>query len=243
MSYFMRSYDVGHFATHLEHLCQLNIADKPGKHRKTAIICTVGPACNNVEMLREMIDQGMNIARLNFSHGSHEEHAKTIAMIREAAKDHIDPVAIALDTKGPEIRTGMLHGGKEVILNQGDTIYLSTDPRLKDSSTATTLYVDYQNLPKVVQVGGRIFIDDGLISLAIKEVGTDSVMCEIENGGVLGNRKGVNLPGTTVDLPAVTEKDKADLLFGVEQNVDIIFASFIRNAEGVREIRRVLGEA
>ncbi|KAK6042150.1 pyruvate kinase [Cooperia oncophora] len=172
-----------------------------------------------------------------------KEHAKTIAMIREAAQDHPHPVAIALDTKGPEIRTGMLHGGKDVTLKQGDTIILSTDPRLKNSGTATTLYVDYQNLPKIVQEGSRIFIDDGLISLTVKEIFSDSVMCEIENGGELGNRKGVNLPGTTVDLPAVTEKDEADLLFGVEQKVDIIFASFVRNAEGIREIRRILGEA
>ncbi|KAK5967842.1 Pyruvate kinase L/R, partial [Trichostrongylus colubriformis] len=148
----LQSYDVGHYATHLEHLCHLNIAEKPSKQRKTSIICTIGPACNNVEMLNTMIGHGLNIARLNFSHGSHEEHAKTIAMIREAAAGHMDPVAIALDTKGPEIRTGMLHGGKEVTLNQGDTIYLSTDSKLKNNGTATTLYVDYENLPKVVQV-------------------------------------------------------------------------------------------
>ncbi|VDO76650.1 unnamed protein product [Haemonchus placei] len=207
------NYDLGHFATYLEHLCQLNVADEPAKHRKTAIICTVGPACSKLDLLKDMITQGMNIARLNFSHGSHEEHAKTIALLREAAKGHVAPLAIALDTKGPEIRTGMLHGGKEVTLKQGDTIYLSTDPKLQDSSTATSLYVDYKNLPKVVHEqrhlssntlwkvsicgqckklllqGGRIFIDDGLISLTVKEIGSDSVMCEIENGGVLGNRK------------------------------------------------------
>ncbi|KAK5970363.1 Pyruvate kinase, partial [Trichostrongylus colubriformis] len=195
------SYDVGHYATHLEHLCHLNIAEKPSKQRKTSIICTIGPACNNVEMLNTMIGHGLNIARLNFSHGSHEEHAKTIAMIREAAAGHMDPVAIALDTKGPEIRTGMLHGGKEVTLNQGDTIYLSTDSKLKNNGTATTLYVDYENLPKVVQVG-------------------------------------VNLPGTTVDLPAVTEKDKADL-FG--KHIAII--AKIESEDGLKNADEIVKEA
>ncbi|KIH64492.1 pyruvate kinase [Ancylostoma duodenale] len=238
----LRSVDEGHLATHLEHLCNLNVSDVPCKHRKTSIICTIGPACNTVEKLHKMIECGMNIARINFSHGSHEEHAETIAKIREAAKDHVDPVAIALDTKGPEIRTGLLTGGKEVTLEQGKSIRLSTDESIKTSGTSTCIYVDYKNLPHVVKKGTRIFIDDGLISLLVEEVSEDSVMCEVENGGVLGNRKGVNLPGTIVDLPVVTEKDKLDLRFGVEQNVDMIFASFIRNARGIHEIRRVLGE-
>ncbi|KAK6751131.1 hypothetical protein RB195_002853 [Necator americanus] len=235
-------FDDGHFSTHLEHLCSLKLSDVTSKHRKTSIICTIGPACNTLEKLREMISNGMNIARLNFSHGSHEEHAKTISLIREAAKDNIDPVAIALDTKGPEIRTGLLAGGKEVALQQGKSIRLSTDRKLENSGTCTCLYVDYQNLPRVVKKGSRIFIDDGLISLIVEETTEDSVICEVENGGVLGNRKGVNLPGTVVDLPAVTEKDKSDLEFGVEQNVDMIFASFMRSARGIHEIRRVLGE-
>lgn len=188
-----------------------------------------------------MIQHGMNIARLNFSHGTHEEHAKVIEMVREAAKDHIDPVAIALDTKGPEIRTGLLVDG-EVILEPGKSILLSTDPSLEKTGTATSLYVDYANLTKFVWKGSRIFIDDGLISLIAEEVYPDSVMCEVENGGKLGNRKGVNLPGISIDLPAITEKDKEDLLFGIEQGVDMVFASFTRNAEGIREIRRVLGD-
>ncbi|WKY08606.1 hypothetical protein Q1695_007832 [Nippostrongylus brasiliensis] len=231
-----------HYATHLEHLCHLNVKDVPSKHRKTCIICTIGPACNTVEKLREMVKHGMNIARLNFSHGSHEEHAKIITMVREASKDHIDPVAIALDTKGPEIRTGMLQEGKEVHLEQGKTIMLSSDRKLMNSGTATSLYVDYEHLPKVVEKNSRIFVDDGLISLIVEETRENSVMCRIENGGMLGNRKGVNLPGAILDLPAVTEKDIEDLRFGVEQNVDMVFASFVRNEDGIHEIRRILGD-
>ncbi|VDP58063.1 unnamed protein product [Heligmosomoides polygyrus] len=143
------NFDNGHHSTHLEHLCNLNVRDVPAKHRKTGIICTIGPACNDVEKLRSMIQHGMNIARLNFSHGTHEEHAKVIEMVREAAKDHIDPVAIALDTKGPEIRTGLLVDG-EVILEPGKSILLSTDPSLEKTGTATSLYVDYANLTKFV---------------------------------------------------------------------------------------------
>ncbi|KAJ1347494.1 hypothetical protein KIN20_002560 [Parelaphostrongylus tenuis] len=213
-----------HHATHLEHLCNLNISEVPSKHRKTGVICTIGPACNTMEVLREM------------------EHARAIEAIRTAAKDHIDPVAIALDTKGPEIRTGRLAQGTEVELHRGNSILLSTDPALKNCSTATTLYVDYRNLPRVVKVGSRIFIDDGLISLIVEDHTKDSVSCVIEKDGMLGNNKGVNLPGAITDLPAVTERDKADLLFAVEHNVDMIFASFIRNANGIKEIRKILGE-
>ncbi|KJH48030.1 pyruvate kinase [Dictyocaulus viviparus] len=201
-----------------------------------------GPACNTAEKLHQMIDNGLNIARLNFSHGSHEEHAKSIAAIREAAKGHVDPVAIALDTKGPEIRTGMLAEGFEVELHQGSSILLSTNPALQNQGTATTLFVDYKNLPRVIKKGSRIFIDDGLISLVVDDIAVDSVVCRVENGGMLGSRKGVNLPGTKVDIPAITEKDKADLRFGIEQGVDLIFASFIRNADGIREIRQFLGD-
>ncbi|VDM58774.1 unnamed protein product [Angiostrongylus costaricensis] len=276
-----------HHSTQLEHLCHLDISDVPSKHRKTGIICTIGPACNTVEMLHEMIKHGLNIARLNFSHGSHEEHARAIETIRAAAMDHIDPVAIALDTKGPEIRTGRLAGvrslcsiylttsetlhelseptskaliflphnvdsqktqkflivkGTEVELHRGNSILVSNDPALENYCTATTLYIDYKNLPRVLKKGSRIFIDDGLISLVVEDLTKDSVSCIVENGGMLGSHKGVNLPGTIIDLPAVTERDKADLLFGVEQNVDMIFASFIRSADGIKEIREILGE-
>ncbi len=198
-----------------------------------------------------MIDVGMNVARMNFSHGTHEYHGQTIANVRKAAqkykKDkHFDPcVAIALDTKGPEIRTGLLEGDdgrKELALETGAKIKLTTNPDYKEKCTSDVLYLDYNNITKVIEIGKRIFIDDGLISVVAKEIGDDYIIGEIENGGNLGSRKGCNLPGTDCDLPAVSEKDRSDLLFGVEQGVDIVFASFIRDAAGVHEIRKVLGE-
>ena len=154
-------------------------------------------------------------------------------------------MAIALDTKGPEIRTGILEGDDgrlELALEKGAEIKIVTDDAFKEKCTKDNLWVDYKNISKVLQPGARIFIDDGLISVVAKECGPDFVIGEIENGGNLGSRKGCNLPGTDCDLPAVSEKDKNDLEFGVEQNVDMVFASFIRDAQGVKDIRAILGE-
>jgi len=238
-------------STNIEYISNLNMYSTANKMRLSGVVCTIGPVSRSPECLLELIENGMNIARMNFSHGSHEYHAQTMENVRIANKMYkekhgVDPsVAIALDTKGPEIRTGLLEGDdgrKELSLKAGSTIKITTDDEFKEKCTMDVLWLDYKNITKVMVPGKRLFIDDGLISVVCKEVGDNFFIGTIENDGNLGSRKGCNLPGTDTDLPAVSEKDKADLLLGVEQGVDMVFASFIRNAAGVKEIRDVLGE-
>ncbi|CAF0856695.1 unnamed protein product [Rotaria sordida] len=233
----------------LEQRTLLDIDSDPSSTCHTSIICTLGPASQSVEMLSKMMKAGMNIARLNFSHGSYEYHKKSIENVRmaenlTAGESEYRPIGIALDTKGPEIRTGILASGvnSEIDLQNGMAVRITTDKSFADKSSTDNLYVDYDNIVHVIKSGNRVFIDDGLISLLVREVGDNYLQCEVENGGLLGSRKGVNLPGVPIDLPAISEKDKADLLFAVENDIDMVFASFIRHADGIRVIRDILGE-
>ncbi|XP_030573401.1 pyruvate kinase-like [Drosophila novamexicana] len=234
----------------LEHSCLIEYNAPTNTRRLSTIICTIGPASRSVEMLMKLLEAGMNLARLNFSHGSHEYHAETVANLRQAVECHSQNLGyqfhlgIALDTKGPEIRIGLIGGNASatVELEKGATFILSTNKKFQENGTQERVYVDYANITKVLKAGHRVFLDDGQISLVVKEVRGEELVCKVQNGGKLGSRKGVNLPGANVDLPAVSEKDKTDLKFAIDQNLDIIFASFIRNANGIKEIRSVLGE-
>jgi len=232
--------------THLGHTASLDIDDSKYSNeriRKTSIICTIGPKTNSVEMLSKLRSAGMNIVRLNFSHGSYEFHQSIIDNTRKTFEVLPGrPVAIALDTKGPEIRTGLNEDDAEINLESGDLVTLTMDDKYKVKSTKELIYIDYKNLPKVVKPGKLVFIDDGLISMEVTETGEDFVKAKILNSGVLGSRKGVNLPETNVDLPALSEYDVEALKFGVQNGIDMVFASFIRKADDVIQIRRVLGE-
>ncbi|XP_053349680.1 pyruvate kinase PKLR isoform X2 [Clarias gariepinus] len=234
----------------LEHLCLLDIDQEPITARNTSIICTIGPASRSVPKLQAMVKAGMTIARLNFSHGTHEYHRESIRNIREAVQSltsdplTYQPVAIALDTKGPEIRTGLVQGlvDGEVKLERGSVVKVVTDEAERNVTDGSRVWVDYPDLSHVVKVGGTIYIDDGLISLTVLRIGDGWVETRVESGGILCSHKGVNLPGAEiVNLPAVSERDTADLKLGVEEGVDIVFASFIRCAEDVRAVRRALG--
>lgn len=188
-------------------------------------------------ILKELIAGGMNVARFNFSHGSHEEHAERIALVRQVSEQLGIPVALMLDTKGPEIRTGLLKDGKKVCLEQGKEFTLYTEEREGDETGCS---ITYQQLVYDVRKGDTILIDDGLIGLEVQRVSADKIECLIKNGGELGERKGVNVPNVKIHLPGVTQKDKEDILFGIEQGVDYIAASFVRNSDCIMDIREIL---
>ncbi|MCB6200286.1 pyruvate kinase [Extibacter muris] len=207
--------------------------------KKTKIICTMGPNTNNAGLMRRLIQNGMDIARFNFSHGDHEEQKSRMDMLKKIREEEKKPVAILLDTKGPEIRTGVLKGGKKVSLDAGDKFVLTTKDIEGDK---TRVSITYGGLVEDVQLGKKILIDDGLIELTVREKTDTDIICTVDNGGELGERKGVNVPNVPIRLPAITEKDKEDLKFGVEQEVDFIAASFVRNAECILEIRAWLKE-
>jgi pyruvate kinase len=204
--------------------------------RKSKIVCTIGPASESLENIKKLILAGMNVARLNFSHGDFEEHGNRIKTIRQASAELNKTVAILLDTKGPEIRTGKLEV-EPIELVQDEYLTLTTEEILGDQNRIS---VTYSELPNDVQVGSTILIDDGLIGLTVVDIQGTEIKTRIVNGGTIKSKKGVNVPGVAISLPGITEKDTNDIIFGIEQDIDFIAASFVRKASDVLEIRELL---
>ena len=207
--------------------------------KRTKIICTLGPASDNEDLLRKMMLSGLDVARFNFSHGSYEEHGQRFERFDKVRKELHLPIASLLDTKGPEMRTGKLKGGKKVTLIEGDVYTLTTDLIEGDEKRG---HINYSGLPEDVSPGDQILLDDGLIELKVLSVNENGINCLIQNGGELGERKGVNVPNVPVRLPALTEQDKNDIVFGINQGFDFIAASFVRNADCIYEIKDILRE-
>ncbi|GAB2722946.1 pyruvate kinase [Paenibacillus thermoaerophilus] len=206
--------------------------------RKTKIVCTIGPASESVDMLRKMVQAGMNVMRLNFSHGDYNEHGTRIRNLRQVCEELGATVAILLDTKGPEIRTGSFKTDT-VDLVQGGTVTLTTEQIVGDASRFSVTYPD---LPKDLNVGSTVLIDDGLIELRVEAIEGTEIHCRILNGGTIKQKRGVNVPGVKTSFPILSEKDRQDIIWGIGQNVDFIAASFVRRASDVLEIRRLLEE-
>lgn len=206
--------------------------------KKTKIVCTIGPASRDADTMREMLEAGMNVARLNFSHGTHEEHRKTIETFRRVRDEQDRPAAILLDTKGPEIRLGDFENGSE-ILEEGDEFTLTSEecPGTKERVSTT-----YKALPSQVSLGTSILIDDGRVRLRVAGTTEDEVRCIVVNGGKVSNRKGVNIPNQSLDLEYISEADRQDILFGIEMGVDYVAASFVRSGADVKVLRALLNE-
>jgi len=205
---------------------------------KTKIICTLGPACEDKDIINQMIKAGMNIARINLSHGDHEEHGRRIKALREACAELNATVALLMDTKGPEIRLGTFYGGK-VFLKKGQEFVLTSTPMIGNERE---VYVNFDKIAEIVKPGDKILLSDGLIELCVNEIRGNRVICAVLNGGELKDKQGVNIPNKSLPLPALTQKDLEDILFAIKVDADFIAASFVRKADDVLEIRRVLKE-
>ena len=206
--------------------------------RKTKIICTLGPASEDEQVIREMMIEGMNVARFNFSHGSYEEHMKKFEMVKKVRKELDLPIATLLDTKGPEIRIGTFKDGK-VTLKKGQTFILTTN---EVEGTSDMVSISYKNLVKDVKVGNSILIDDGLVDLEVTNVTEHEIVCRVKNDGVISNRKGVNVPNVSLTMPFISEKDYEDIIFGIEHGFDFVAASFTRTADDILQIRKIFQE-
>ena len=212
---------------------------RPPCLRRAKIVCTIGPASSSESMVRELLRLGMDVARLNFSHSSHEEHARVIERVRQAAEREGRTVAILQDLQGPKIRTGGLKSHKPVMLKPGSRVVIT--PR-NVPGTSSLISTSYPRLAEDVTAGARVLLSDGLIELRVQAIHGADVECEVVNGGLLGEHQGINLPGTEVQVPALTEKDKKDLRFGLQHDVDLVAVSFVRRAEDVLTAKRFIGD-
>ena len=207
--------------------------------RRTKMVCTMGPNENDYSVMKA-IAEIMDVARFNFSHGDHEEHLGRLELLRKVRKEVGRPIAALLDTKGPEIRTGLLKDGQKITLQEGEKIILTTEEVV---GTKDKIFINYDKLHEDVKPGNVILIDDGLIGLEVEAVKGVEILCKVTNGGELGERKGVNVPGVPIQLPSITEKDVEDIKFGLAEDFDFVAASFIRSADAVRQIRSLIDEA
>ena len=205
------------------------------KYGRTKIVCTLGPASSSIETLVKMIEAGMDVARLNFSHGSHEDHLEMMNRVRQAAVITGEPVAILLDLQGPKIRTGKLKEPME--LKNGERLIITIDEMLGENHKVSTTY---QHLPKDVKPGDTILMDDGLLQFKVLSSSEREVVTEVVYGGILKSNKGINLPGISVSTPSLTEKDKEDLLFGIAHDIDYVALSFVRSAQDVVQLREFI---
>lgn len=204
--------------------------------RKTKIVCTIGPACDSVEKLRELMSAGMNVARFNFSHGTHEEQKVKYERVLQAREELGLPVATLLDTKGPEIRLRDFEGGRAELVT-GQQFILTTEEIM---GTAQRAAISYKNLKNDISVGTTILIDDGLIEMIVEKIEGEEIICHVVNGGSVSNHKGVNVPGAVLSMPYISEVDRKDILFGIELGFDLIAISFTRCREDVEQVRRIL---
>jgi pyruvate kinase len=205
--------------------------------RRAKIICTIGPACHDEAAMRDLLRLGMDVGRLNFSHGSHEDHARNIERLRSAAEKENRSICILQDLQGPKIRTGRLERHEPVLLESGSTVVIT--PR-DVAGTPTRISTTFPDLAREVVAGARILLRDGLIELRVRSVRGGDVVCDVLNGGMLGEHQGINLPGTALSIPAMTEKDRKDLEFGLKQGVDAVALSFVRSAADVNMVREIV---
>ncbi|KAI9856082.1 MAG: Pyruvate kinase [Vezdaea acicularis] len=231
--------------TRHEWLANLNTEYRPAKnYRRTSIIGTIGPKTNSVEKINMLRKAGLNIVRMNFSHGSYEYHQSVVDNAKEAERTQEGrPLAVALDTKGPEIRTGNTVNDDDIPIAAGAELNITTDEKYATACDDKNMYVDYKNITKVIEKGRIVYVDDGVLSFEVLEIVDEKTLrVRCLNNGKISSKKGVNLPKTDIDLPALSEKDQKDLRFGVKNKVDMVFASFIRRGSDIRHIRQVLGE-